>query len=45
MDRARGLFALHDPVQVNVEGRWMQGEIITERGMEYQVQFANNRAV
>ncbi len=45
VDRARGLFALHDKVQVNVEGKWVQGEIITELGMEYQVQLPNNRSV
>jgi hypothetical protein len=43
VDRARGLFALHEKVQVNVEGRWIDGEIITELGMEYQVQLSDNR--
>jgi hypothetical protein len=45
VDRARGLFALHDKVQVNVEGKWVQGEIISEFGLEYQVQLLNNRSV
>ena len=44
VDKARGLFALHEKVQVNVEGRWMEGEIITEMGMEYQVQLPGNRS-
>jgi hypothetical protein len=36
-DRANGLYQLHDRVQVNVEGRWMDGEVTTEKGLEYQV--------
>src|SRR5215467_3303930 len=36
-DRAHGLYALHDRVQVNVEGKWVDGEVITELGKEYQV--------
>ena len=43
VDRANGLFALHEKVQVNVEGRWVEGEIITEMGMEYQVELSGNR--
>jgi hypothetical protein len=43
LHRGRGLFALHDKVQVNVEGRWVEGEIIGELGMEYQVQLSDNR--
>jgi hypothetical protein len=43
VDKARGLFALHEKVQVNVEGRWLEGEIISELGMEYQVQLSDNR--
>jgi hypothetical protein len=43
-DKARGLYALHEKVQVNVEGRWVDGEIITELGMEYQVQLPGDRA-
>jgi hypothetical protein len=45
VDKARGLFALHEKVQVNVEGRWTEGEIITEMGMEYQVQLPGNLSV
>lgn len=43
VDKARGLFALHEKVQVNVEGSWVQGEIIGELGMEYQVELPGNR--
>src|SRR5215471_16359793 len=42
-DRAHGLYAIHDRVQVNVEGKWVDGEVITELGMEYQVQLTGNR--
>jgi hypothetical protein len=42
-DRAHGLYAMHDRVQINVQGQWMDGEIITERGLEYQVQLNGNR--
>jgi hypothetical protein len=44
MDRARGLFAMGEKVQVNVEGQWIDGEIVAEMGMEYNVQLANNRS-
>ena len=43
VDKARGLFALHEKVQVNVEGKWVEGEIIGELGMEYQVQLSDRR--
>lgn len=43
VDRAHGVFALHDKVQVNVDGTWVPGEIATELGMEYQVNLAGNR--
>jgi hypothetical protein len=43
-DKARGLYALHEKVQVNVDGRWVDGEIIAEMGMEYQVQLPGDRA-
>jgi len=39
-----GLYAVHDKVKVNVEGRWEEGEIITEMGGQYQVALAGNRA-
>ena len=44
-DRAHGLYALHDRVQVNVNGQWIDGEVMTELGMEYQVQLPGNRSV
>src|SRR5712691_4235225 len=43
-DRANGLYELHDKVQVNVEGKWTEGEIIATLGQEYQVQLPGNRA-
>jgi hypothetical protein len=42
-DRAHGVYALHDRVQVNVEGRWVDGEIVTQLGSDYQVQLPGNR--
>jgi len=44
VDKARGLYALHERVQVNIEGRWVDGEIVTELGMEYQVRLPGDRA-
>ena len=43
IDRAHGLFALHDRVKVKVDGRWEEGEVITEMGREYQIALAGNR--
>jgi hypothetical protein len=43
MDRARGLFAMREKVQINIEGQWVDGEIVGEMGMEYNVQTADNR--
>jgi hypothetical protein len=42
-DRAHGVYTLHDRVQVNVDGKWVDGEIITELGLDYQVQLPGNR--
>lgn len=42
-DRARGLFALHEKVQVNVGGKWLDGEIVLEHGREYQARLADGR--
>ena len=42
-DRAHGVFALHDHVQINIDGRWESGEIITQLGQEYQVKLSGNR--
>lgn len=43
-DHAAGQYRLGDRVQVNVNGQWTEGKILTEMGMQYQVQFGN-RAV
>jgi hypothetical protein len=43
IDRAHGLYALHDRVKINVEGRWEDGEVVMEMGREYQVALAGNR--
>jgi len=42
-DRARGLFEVGEKVQVNFEGRWVESKIVTEMGMEYQVELPGNR--
>jgi hypothetical protein len=44
-DHANGQYDLHDVVQVNVNGTWVDGEIISTLGMEYQVQLPGRRAV
>lgn len=44
-DHAVGLYDLHDRVQVNVQGQWIQGEVVTTRGLEYEVQLPGNRSV
>lgn len=43
-DHAVGLYDLHDRVQVNVQGKWIDGEVVTTRGLEYQVQLPGNRS-
>src|SRR5690349_2787633 len=43
-DHAVGLYALHDRVQVNVQGKWTDGEVITTRALEYEVQLPGNRS-
>jgi len=42
-DRARGLFEVGEKVQVNFEGHWVDSKIVTEMGMEYQVELPGNR--
>lgn len=42
-DKKAGQYTLHDKVQVNVNGTWMDGEIVTTLGMDYQVQVSGNR--
>jgi len=44
-DHANGQYDLHDAVQVNVNGAWVDGEIIATLGAEYQVQLPNRRTV
>src|SRR4030095_281139 len=44
-DHANGQYDLHDAVQVNVNGAWVDGEIIATLGTEYQVQLPNRRTV
>jgi len=39
------VYALGDRVQVNMDGQWVDGRIITELGQEYQVQLSGNRTV
>src|SRR5437016_10919064 len=43
VDRANGIYQVHDKVQVNFEGRWIETEIVTTLGMEYQVKLPGNR--
>jgi hypothetical protein len=40
-DHAAGQYRLGDRVQVNVNGQWMEGKVITELGQDYQVQFGD----
>ena len=42
-DHAVGLYDLHDRVQVNVQGKWTDGEVVTTRALEYEVQLPGNR--
>ena len=44
-DHAAGQYNLHDVVQVNVNGSWVNGEIITVLGLEYEVQLPGRRTV
>jgi len=43
-DHAVGLYDLHDRVQVLVQGQWIDGEVITTRALEYEVQLPGNRS-
>jgi hypothetical protein len=44
-DHAVGLYDLKDRVQVNVQGQgWVEGVVITRRGLEYEVQLPGNRS-
>jgi len=46
-DHAHGLFDLHDRVQVLFEGKWVDSEVVTTRGLaqEYEVTLPGNRTV
>jgi len=44
-DRTRGVFELHDRVQVNFEGKWVDSEVIAILGTDYQVTLPGNRLV
>jgi hypothetical protein len=44
-DHAVGLYDLHDRVQVLLQGQWIDGEVITTRALEYEVQLPGNRSV
>jgi hypothetical protein len=44
-DHANGQYDLQDAVQVNVNGAWVDGQIISTLGMEYQVQLPGRRTV
>jgi hypothetical protein len=45
VDRARGLFDMKERVQVNVEGKWVDGVVVGEMGMDYNVEIPGNRTV
>ena len=42
-DRANGQYRLGDYVQVNVQGSWITGKVITAMGGEFQVELPGNR--
>jgi hypothetical protein len=44
-DRAAGQYNLHDAVQVNVNGTWVDGKVIATLGLEYQVELPGRRTV
>ena len=44
-DREAGQYNLREAVQVNVNGTWMDGQIIATAGLEYQVQLPDRRTV
>lgn len=44
IDRAHGLYALHDRVSAHVDGHWEDGEVVMEMGREYQIALARNRS-
>jgi hypothetical protein len=44
-DHANGVYQLHDRVQVNFEGKWVDSEVVTILGSDYQVTVPGNRLV
>jgi hypothetical protein len=42
-DRANGVYLLHDRVQVNFEGKWVDSEVVSILGNDYQVTVPGNR--
>jgi hypothetical protein len=42
-DHAAGQYTLHDKVQVNVQGQWLEGQVIGTLNDEYQVSLPGNR--
>jgi hypothetical protein len=44
-DREAGQYNLREAVQVNVNGTWVDGQIIATAGLEYQVQLPDRRTV
>ena len=44
-DRANGIYQVKDKVQVLFEGKWVDSEVRTTLGMEYQVTLPGNRLV
>src|SRR5215475_17284 len=44
-DHANGQYRLGDPVQVHFQGQWIDSKIVTEYGMQYQVELPGNRTV
>ncbi|MCU1336805.1 MAG: hypothetical protein JWO19_2386 [Bryobacterales bacterium] len=44
-DHANGVYELHDRVQVNFEGKWVDSEVMTILGSDYQVTLPGNRLV
>jgi hypothetical protein len=43
-DHAAGQYTLHDKVQVNVQGQWVEGQVIGTLNDEYQVSLPGNRS-
>lgn len=44
-DHLSGQYRLGDAVQVNFEGRWIDSKVVTEMGMQYQVELPGNRTI